>query len=98
MVRRKKKDDEVEAAKQDVEAAAADGDADEPQEVTTIPVVKSKWPADMPKYKVTADWKGSIRGSVTQLAKGKIINPRHYGGPDVIEGLKKAGCSLKEVK
>lgn len=97
MARRKKKDDEVEAAKQDAEAADDDG-ADEPQEVTTIPVVKPKWPADMPRYKVTADWKGSIRGSVTQLAKGKIINPRHYGGPDVIEGLKKAGCSLKEVK
>jgi hypothetical protein len=64
----------------------------------TIPVAKMEMPDKMPKYRVLADWKGSYNGQVTVFLKGKIIDPRGHGGLKGIEGLKKAGVELEEVK
>lgn len=96
--KKKAEADVVEAAKQDEAAAVAADADDEPEEVVTVPVAKPVYPDNMAMLRVVDDWKGSINGNVTHMAKGKVLNPRHYGGPVGIENLKKAGLKLKEVK
>lgn len=52
----------------------------------------------LPNYRVAEDWKGSIGGSIGTLTKGKIVNPRYYGGAGGIAKLQDSGVKLEEVK
>ena len=95
--------DDVEAAKQDAPAASADAEGPtEPQPGDLAPdgpkVAEMVMPDKMAIYRVGADWKGSVDGTICSLSKGKIINPRHYGGMGVLKNMRDAGCVLEEVK
>ena len=48
-------------------------------------------------YRVAEKWKGSLDGTITKLAKGKLINTRHYGGDLGLDRLLAAGVKLERT-
>lgn len=108
--RKKKKEEEEAAAASEAEAAArdlgttpdvaaAEDDAatEDADAAEVVPVEAPSMPALLPKLRVMKQWRGSIRGHITTLAEGKVLDPRGYGGAKGIEALKKAGLELEEV-
>ncbi|KKK54508.1 hypothetical protein LCGC14_3084000 [marine sediment metagenome] len=93
MALKKKKTTEetIENADKEADAALAAAVEAKEGEAKAEPKVK------LPKYKVTEVWHGSIGGSITTMAKGKIIDPHSYGGMPGIEMLKKSGLQLEKA-
>jgi len=69
-----------------------DGESPEPK------ILEMTMPVKLPKFRVKRAWRGSIKGTITHFAEGRIINPRGYGGMPGIDGLKRLGVELEEVK
>ena len=90
-------DEDVEGAKQDKEAAMAPDESEQPEQSPVVKHAKMVMPEQLPNFRVTADWRGSLSGSMCSLAKGKLIKPRLYGGLDGIERLRQAGVALRRV-
>lgn len=99
--RKKKKGAETEAAKQskdEVEAEAAEAVASSsPPEPEPAEPVEKAYPDEMPVYRVLKTKIVSIRGAVTTLAEGKVLDPRYYGGPRGIEQLLESGVELEVI-
>jgi len=89
--------DVVEAVKQ-IEVPKAEEPKAEEEKPVEAPVAEMAMPENLPMYKIKKEWRGSFRGNVTRFAEGKLINPRGYGGMPGIEGMRKLGIELEEVK
>ncbi len=88
----------AEEAEPDAEAAPADSEPAPPPEPPAPVVEEEAAPRPKPKlYRVKADRKVSLGGSVTTLAAGKLINDRLYGGEQGIKNLRAAGVELEEI-
>lgn len=75
-------------------------DAPKATPVASAPIaepVEKAYPDKMSRYRVKKAKVISLRGSVTQMPEGKVLDPRQYGGPKGIQMLKDAGVELEEI-